>query len=1732
MAGVSASITGAAGWKAKFPSFQTPEEFGKEFLEMIVPGLSEAGMTEGIAIIAGLLNSGSTQGDVLTASSNFLSDASVTDAAFGDYAAKFQNQAAVAEFHTVTQEKDTPLSVDNITSDAATVTAAKGDIDGSTVANAAAAAATAAAAAAATAAADAAAAATTASTEAAAATVTAIAAAVTAEATVVTAKAASEAAATKAALTDATALTAATTTASAADVAAQATLTAASTAYDTAITGGDAATVSLANGTKLIAAAAAATTAAALATAKAASDAATADDTAATTAAAALATASEASVTASAAADAAAAAPTTAAAATADTADDAVAATQVAAAAASNPTGDAIAATAAAAAAIVTSTAAGAAADTAVAASATANATATAAIAAVSTNAQAASALVSANAAVAAATAATTAIAAYTTAAAVTVDAADDTAAAALAVTGATQATAAAAAVTSATASVAVERKVYSLTSTQDTLAAPDSNDTITGALVKNGAAGSTAQPGDSITGGAGTDKFSLSVSGDAGGAYALEAVSLSGVEIFHVNNFETDAGATTINTALMTGLTEVGLASSNATGDTVFSNVANIVDMVVTNGSGDFTVGYTAGASTGANVQNIAISNATGTITAAGVETVNLSAGIVKSTLADLVIDNANLLNITGSTDLKITATVDMKNTTSTTAGAIDNTVDASTFTGKLTYTPGALAGENVSITGGTGNDTINLGAGLNGYDKIVGGAGADKITMNAATLGTQFAQVSGVETIQFNDSGAAVAVNASKLPADTTSIVMILKDDVAGSDNLLSSVTNHTTQAITITRADEDADVNGQVDVTITGVADTTADTVTVNLLAIGLQGDEASDTDGDENGMGILNVGNYETINLASSPSTTTFANRAMSLVATVATDVNVTGSAALTLDGVSGTKITSFDASAHTGALVATFGANKIDLKLGSASSTANFAGNLNYQDTITGGAGTADTVTASMSGFTAVTSAVTMSGVEKLMLTTGGNNTLALAGVTGATTLGLTANTQTITGFDLGTTIELSGAAAVTVTAADATGAADTLKIRQKLNGSVDNTITAVAGIENISVEVYDTGATTNVAGFNLTGFRGTTATFTQSAFSNNAVTVDGAGSTLYKTVDTITATGLKGPFTAAATNATNAVTFNVQGAGIQTLAGGSKADTFTIGSTGAITHAITGNGGADITNITAAAGLVNVGSIDTETINVTIPVAIDNTYSTSFGTGVDYVNVLGGNSLSTVALGAIVTQIKTVNAGGFLGNITATIADDALDSTVTITGGPLITDVVSNSIATAATTYSMKSTGVETLALTNAAAAASTVNTATAIGLGSVVVTQGNTATQTLTIAGLTGAETITLQASDDATAGANEHILVASLADATGSADSIKFKVGSGTVDAGARLQTADIETVSLNANAAADLDLTNLSMTAAGAVMTLNITGTSALTVSGLGTDVTTVDASGMGVGGSVTQGARLSTGAVTYTGSAGADTFIMNNFGDTIVGGAGSDTLIINSAAILGGINVNLGATGNNILSANGSAPLGSASGFTSVDLSGYTGSFGAVVTSTVKGSTITGTGSIDQFTLGALGVDTIKLTSTAAAPATGGVDEIFGFKAGVGGDVIDISSFKGSAFTAADFDEFSNATGAGAIVSNHVTRVEYNGAIAALNFGTAGGANFDALMAGSGKYLVNTDISATSIIAVQGDDETHIYVQADGGAAIDANDITLVAVLNSVTNGTNLVAGNFV
>ena len=183
-------------------------------------------------------------------------------------------------------------------------------------------------------------------------------------------------------------------------------------------------------------------------------------------------------------------------------------------------------------------------------------------------------------------------------------------------------------------------------------------------------------------------------------------------------------------------------------------------------------------------------------------------------------------------------------------------------------------------------------------------------------------------------------------------------------------------------------------------------------------------------------------------------------------------------------------------------------------------------------------------------------------------------------------------------------------------------------------------------------------------------------------------------------------------------------------------------------------------------------------------------------------------------------------------------------------------------------------TDKLVSTGIEILDLDVNATA--TLDLTSATGVKTIDVDVAGS--KVLTVDKLLGTETIKWTAGANGASG-----ITAVLADATGSSDSITLELNGSIADA-ADFTVADVETVNVKiATNAESIDLSGISMTAAADVATLKVTGDKALTVSALGADVTTIDASGMGIGGSFIQTGRSSTVVQTATGSAGDDTFI---------------------------------------------------------------------------------------------------------------------------------------------------------------------------------------------------------------------------------------------------------
>jgi S-layer protein len=395
------------------------------------------------------------------------------------------------------------------------------------------------------------------------------------------------------------------------------------------------------------------------------------------------------------------------------------------------------------------------------------------------------------------------------------------------------------------------------LTAGTDNFPGGAANDTINAVLQDASAAGTTIQPGDVVNGGAGTDTLSISVAGDIGTtSFTISAVQANSVENVLAVNFNTDdATDLIVATNLMTGVTTVGASASSASGDTQFTGMKNMVAAEMSNGAGDLALVYDgAQVVTGtADAQTLNVSNMTaGTFTADGIETLNINSGLVKSTLAAAASNALKTVNVTGATDLKITAALDFaSNGTATAPGAV---VNASTFTGKLDIT--TTASEIYSVTGGSGDDTFTLGT-LTKDDVVVGGAGNDTINMPAAGLTTEFAKVSGVEKVAFTAATANLAMDVSKLSAGVTTVEFNLSDGTDNTTAVTGTISNLGSQTVVLkhstANAGTDTDADG-ANAAITGAVDTTADRHFDRFDAIGMVATNKL-------GYDSINVANFE-------------------------------------------------------------------------------------------------------------------------------------------------------------------------------------------------------------------------------------------------------------------------------------------------------------------------------------------------------------------------------------------------------------------------------------------------------------------------------------------------------------------------------------------------------------------------------------------------------------------------------------------------------------------------------------------------------------------------------------------------------------------------------------------------------------------------------------------------------------------------------------------------------
>jgi Ca2+-binding RTX toxin-like protein len=615
--------------------------------------------------------------------------------------------------------------------------------------------------------------------------------------------------------------------------------------------------------------------------------------------------------------------------------------------------------------------------------------------------------------------------------------------------------------------------QTFTLTTSADNLVGNTGNDSFVAVIGTNGLTtnGTTYNPGDNLNGGTGTDTLTVSVSGTDTGAVTVSSVTLSSIEKVVVLNYETSANDTTIDMALASGTTTVGLAGSSATGDTVFSNVTSLVGAEMV-GDADLTVSYATSLLAGASDSvSLAVKGAGTTAASAGFRTWGGATTRVAETLNITTSNAANFITLNGDNDHKtVVVSGDKDLSITNTLDTTVTSVNASALTGALTITSGA---SNINIVGGAGNDIVDMAATLTSADTLDGGAGVDRITLTNATLTSATgARVSNFEHLSAGDAGT---FNVSNIAGVTRAIAnfagaVSFSNMGAATELQIGQVANNTVTATLATNGNADS-----INVTIGNIVGATDATAT---------------------SMTTLTLDDYETININATGGTTAATSTIATLTSSQGSKLVVTGDRGLTITNATGAALKSIDASAHTAAA---------GFIMGTAAGATNA--------TITGGSGN-DTIRGG-SGNDVLTGGA---GNDSII---GGNGADSYSAGAGNDSITSGTGNDTILGGDGNDQIAIStGADNVSGEAGDDTiqiGTLGDLTSADTLAGG-DGTDTLAFTTANTSYNLTTDGTQfTNVTGFERLLFSGMdgsdTVTLNDAAIFGGAITVLNTGST-------------------------------------------------------------------------------------------------------------------------------------------------------------------------------------------------------------------------------------------------------------------------------------------------------------------------------------------------------------------------------------------------------------------------------------------------------------------------------------------------------------------------------------------------------------------------------------------------------------------------------------------
>jgi len=951
-----------------------------------------------------------------------------------------------------------------------------------------------------------------------------------------------------------------------------------------------------------------------------------------------------------------------------------------------------------------------------------------------------------------------------------------------------------------------------------------------------------TATTGDSVVGGAGTDRLTISISD--GATTPSNLIATSGVEELSI--FNNDTGGFVLQGDLMDGLTDIFVTAGQDAITVDELNSAPNLHLISTNSNATITPKSLKLAGTSDEITILSNGTAsTANVTAtyndasgAGVETVNLvgTGGNTGSATRTLTIASADLttVNVTGDTNMWLVADL----TGADNAGEV-STFNASAATGNIDITPTAGGSTEMSITMGSGDDRVTAGA----MDKdftIDGGAGTDTLEVSAAgysaalaAAGTLVGQgVTNFETLLVSASGSADIRSFTNNTFDT--IKTGGTATISGLGSSAATVIAGATGSITLDRATDGA-----------------ADSASVTLAAT---------TPGT---YALLNVADEETVTLTSG-GTLAGSNVITTLTATDATSLTISGNRDLTVtNAIGGTALATLDASGLAG--------QGVNLSISAANSLAAM--------TVTAGAGSEASANEVMNTITTGSGADTVTGGDfRDVITTGSGSDSVVAGG-GNDTITTTFGNDYVDGGD--------GNDAIT----DSVGN-DTL-----IGGAGNDTIDSAAGADSIDAGAGNDKIYVTTLGANDTIDGGTgTDTLSANSLASTIVAADFAEVTESSALNV---TGVETAYIEVNTAATNTTTaplnLDLTSSSLTTL-------NLDVNVLNAEAMKITNFSGSNIvmTGLSAAEDpeFVNVDGSEQTSITVTLrgfaPATAGQADMTF--TGSSAVTVKGDSYLSTTAqtndIGSITANsadtltLSTDGTGGYAANSGALTVNGAVAApnaqTLSISVGAADTmdlgvdnssDVsTANSIAQTVT-VSVGENGTLIVGGGDIDLASSAVNTLTVTnGIGGTIGT-GGLDIAAGSIASLTG----TLSASSTTTLDI----------DATITSGTVTMSTGS-TWTAATLGTAATASSVTITGYG----DLAQATPTVlAGSTFTYNAGGL---------TDATghAIDASNLSGVGTITG----TSGADTITGGSSNDVITGKNGADDITGGAGDDNIVL--------------------------------------------------------------------------------------------------------------------------------------------------------------------------------------------------------------------------------------